>query len=90
MCRLAKLKPKKGHNSVKILQIICEFELDQYFIVLHPSKLLNEIDASLQKLLIGNHPCAAPYTDDDDTDGHVIPMCLRLRHDPFVADMLRR
>ena len=90
MCRLAKPNPKKGHKSVKIWQMISEFELDQYFIVLHPSELLNEIDASLQKLLIGDHPCAAAYTDDDDTDGHVIPMCLRLRHDPFVSDKLRR
>ena len=41
---------------------------------------LNEIDASLQKLLIRNQKCYAEEDIDNDTDGGIIPMCL-----PFFA-----
>ena len=46
---------KKGHSSVKILRMISKFELEMYSMMHYPSLTLNEIDALLQKLLIGNH-----------------------------------
>ena len=35
---------------------------------------MNEIDASLQKILIGNQKCDT--VDDNDADRDMIPMCL--------------
>ena len=54
--------------------MISEFELDD---ALTFFKLLNEIDASLQKLLIGNQKCDTGNSDDDDddADGVMIPKC---------------
>ena len=46
-----KTKSRKGHNSAKIWRMITNFEFDLYFTVL---QMLNEINASLQKLLSGN------------------------------------
>ena len=50
-----KTKSKKGHNSAKILPMITNIELDlyilQWYIFL---QTFNKINASLQKLLIGN------------------------------------
>ena len=49
----AKLKAKKGHNSVKQLQMMSKFKDNVYFFLSFTLLLtLNEIDASLQKLLI--------------------------------------
>ena len=61
----AKSKLKKGHNS----------KFDLYFTLLWT---LNEIDESLQKLLIENQKCD---NSDDNTDGDMIPMSAMLpRH----------
>ena len=75
---LVKICVKKGHNSVKFLQNIPLFELCLYLIMLDPSVKLNEIDASLQELSIGNQKC-----DTLDADaGVMIPMC----HPCFAGD----
>ena len=56
---------KKGHNSVKILQMISKFEPDLYFTMIYPfCKFKMKKDAFLQNLLIENqHSAATAYTD---------------------------
>ena len=72
-----KTKSKKGDNSVKIWLILPISNLTcilQWYKVLQS---LNEITASLQKLLSGNEKCDKDTNGtDDDTDGQMIPMCL--------------
>ena len=55
--------------------------------MLYPSEHLNEIDASLQKLLIGNQKCHTADNDDDanNAEEDMIRMC-RPR---FTGDTIR-
>ena len=49
--------------------------------------MLNEIDASLQKLWIRNQKCDNTDEEDDDgADGDMIPMC-DTKNPPFTAKM---
>ena len=56
------------------MQITPLFKLDLYLMMLDPSVKLNETDASLQKLSIGNQKCDAAGDDANDT-GVMTHMC---------------
>ena len=47
--------PKKGHNLVKILLIISNFELDLYFIILYYTEQSENATAELFAIYIQNY-----------------------------------
>ena len=86
---LAKIYIKRCHNSVIIVLMICVFKLDLHLMMLYPFVnitdhthllFLNDIDASLQKLLIRNKKYNAQ--DADNANGFMIPISsYHVNHD---------
>ena len=78
-----KTKSKKSHNSAKIWRMITNIELDLYFTCCKLLQTLNEINASLLKLM-------KKCDDDTDDDAAVAAAAADKdgQHDPYVSAML--